>query len=432
MKRWWRRGLLLLLLLLCVAALLGWRWFALERVHPADAAQRQAEAARLRDPALIARGKYLASAGDCAACHTARGGPRYAGGRVLTTPFGELSAPNITPDAETGIGRWSFEDFWRALHLGRGRRGELLYPVFSYTAFTKITRDDALAIFAYLESLPPVRQPNRAPALAFPYSVRSSLLAWRALYFRPGVYRPDPARSAEWNRGAYLVQGLGHCGECHTPRNAWGALDEQRRFAGGSLPAQDWYAPGLGTQAGGGLAGWSRQDIVDLLKTGTSSKGVAFGPMADVVRDSTQYLSDADLLAMATYLQTLPARGAAPAPAALAQTAGHARGSEIYAQQCAACHGKRGEGVAGIYPPLDGNGSVTEPSAADAVRSVLLGGFAPTTAGDPRPYSMPPFAQRLSDDEVAAVVNYIRQSWSNRAGAVWPVEVGRLRHTPVD
>ncbi|MDE2085982.1 MAG: cytochrome c, partial [Xanthomonadaceae bacterium] len=298
--------------------------------------------------------------------------------------------------------------------------------------FTRVTRDDAWAIFAYLKSLPPVRQPNREPALSFPYNVRSSLLAWRALYFRPGVYRPDPARSAEWNRGAYLVQGLGHCGECHTPRNAWGAMDEKRRLVGGSLPAQDWYAPGLGTQPGGGLAGWSGQDIVDLLKSGESSKGAAFGPMADVVRNSTQYMSEADLRAMATYLRALPARGPAPAPAAFAQATGHAQGGELYAQQCAACHGKQGEGVPGIYPPLDGNGAVTEPSAADAVRSVLLGGFAPATAGDPRPYSMPPFAQQLSDDEVAAVVNYIRQSWSNRAGAVWPAEVGRLRHTPVD
>ncbi|MDE2279024.1 MAG: cytochrome c, partial [Xanthomonadaceae bacterium] len=336
MKRWWRRGILALLL--CGAVLLGWRLFVADRVQPASAAQRQAEAAKLRDPALVARGAYLATMGDCAACHTARGSRRYAGGRVLATPFGDVPAPNITPDPDTGIGRWRFADFWRALHQGRGRRGEPLYPVFSYTSFTRVTRDDAWAIFAYLKSLPPVRQPNREPALSFPYNVRSSLLAWRALYFRPGVYRPDPARSAEWNRGAYLVQGLGHCGECHTPRNAWGAMDEKRRLVGGSLPAQDWYAPGLGTQPGGGLAGWSGQDIVDLLKTGESSKGAAFGPMADVVRNSTQYMSEADLRAMATYLRALPARGPAPAPAAFAQATGHAQGGELYAQQCAACH----------------------------------------------------------------------------------------------
>jgi len=430
MKCWWGRGILILVL--SGVALLGWRLFVPDRVQQAPAAQREAEAATLRDPALIARGEYLATVGDCAACHTARGGQRYAGGRALATPFGDVPAPNITPDPDTGIGRWSFEDFWRALHEGKGRRGEPLYPVFSYTSFTQVTRDDALAIFAYLKSLPPVHRPDREPALSFPYSVRSSLLAWRALYFRPGVYRPDPARSPEWNRGAYLVQGLGHCNECHTARNTWGGMDKDRRLAGGAIPAQDWYAPGLGTQPGGGLAGWSSQDIVDLLKTGQSARGAAFGPMADVVRNSTQHMSDADLRAMAAYLQALPPRRSAPAPAAFAQATSHAQGGELYAQQCAACHGKQGEGVPGIYPPLDGNSSVTEPTATNAVRSVLLGGFAPATGGNPRPYSMPPFAQQLSDDEVAAVVNYIRQSWSNRAGAVWPAEVGRLRHTPVD
>jgi mono/diheme cytochrome c family protein len=430
MKRWWRRGILVLVL--SGAALLGWWLLAPGRVHQAPAVQLEAEAAKLRDPALIARGEYLATVGDCAACHTARGGQRYAGGRSLATPFGDVPAPNITPDADTGIGRWSFGDFWRALHEGEGRRGEPLYPVFSYTSFTRVTRDDALAIFAYLRSLPSVNRPDREPGLAFPYSVRSSLLAWRALYFTPGVYRPDPAKSPEWNRGAYLVQGLGHCNECHTARNAWGGMDKDRRLAGGTIPAQDWYAPDLGTQPGGGLAGWSSQDIVDLLKTGQSSKGAAFGPMADVVRNSTQYMSDADLRAVAVYLQALPSRGPAPAPAAFAQAASHAQGGELYARQCAACHGKQGEGVPGVYPPLDGNSSVAGPTATNAVRSVLLGGFAPATAGNPRPYSMPPFAQQLSDEEVAAVVNYIRQSWSNRASAVWPAEVGRLRHTPVD
>ena len=430
MKRWWRRGILIFVLL--GMALLGWWLFAPGCVQQMPPAQLEAEAAKLRAPALIARGEYLADVGDCAACHTERGGQRYAGGRVLATPFGDVPAPNITPDPETGIGRWSFEDFWRALHEGKGRRGEPLYPVFSYTSFTKVTRDDALAIFAWLKSLPPVHQPDRAPRLAFPYSVRSSLLAWRALYFKPGVYRPDPARSPEWNRGAYLVQGLGHCNECHTTRNAWGGMEQDRHLAGGTIPVQDWYAPDLGTQPGGGLAGWSSQDIVDLLKTGQSARGVAFGPMADVVRNSSQHMSDVDLQAVAVYLQALPARAPAPAPATYTQAASHAQGGELYARQCAACHGKQGEGVPGVYPPLDGNSSVTAPTATNAVRSVLLGGFAPATVGNPRPYSMPPFAQQLSDDEVAAVVNYIRQSWSNRASAVWPAEVGRLRHTPVD
>ena len=427
--KWWRRGGWVPALL--VVAGLGW-WYVASGGQPAVApAQRAADAAALRDPALIARGEYLATLGDCAACHTAQGGQRYAGGRSLGTPFGEVPAPNITPDPDTGIGAWSFDDFWRALHEGKGRQGELLYPVFSYTSFTKVSRDDALAIFAYLKSLPPVQRPDAELGLDFPYNVRSSLVAWRALYFKPGEFKPDPAKSPAWNRGAYLVQGLGHCNECHTTRDSLGGIEPDRHLTGGQIPQLGWYAPDLSMQAGGGLDGWRAQDIVDLLKTGQSAKGTAFGPMADVVRLSTQHMSDADLQAVATYLQSLPPR-AQPASAPFAQAASHERGGQLYAQRCADCHGKDGRGVAGVYPPLDGNTSVTEPTGINAIRSVLLGGFAPATAGNPQPYSMPPFAQSLSDADVAAVVGYIRQSWSNRAAAVQPADVGNYRHTPVD
>ncbi|MGP1665703.1 MAG: c-type cytochrome, partial [Rhodanobacter sp.] len=209
---------------------------------------------------------------------------------------------------ETGLGQWSFEDFWLALHEGRGRQGELLYPVFSYTAFTKVTRDDALAIFAYLKSLPPVHQPASALGLKFPYSVRRGLLAWRALYFKAGVYEPDPAKSEQWNRGAYLVQGLGHCNECHARRDSLGGIEKNRHLTGGQIPQQNWYAPDLSAQRGGGLDGWAEQDIIDLLKHGQSAKGAAFGPMADVVRKSTQHMTDTDLQAVATYLLSLPPR----------------------------------------------------------------------------------------------------------------------------
>ncbi|HJW07448.1 MAG TPA: cytochrome c [Rhodanobacter sp.] len=427
--KWWRRGGWVPALL--VVAGLGW-WYVASGGQPAVApAQRAADAAALRDPALIARGEYLATLGDCAACHTAQGGQRYAGGRSLGTPFGEVPAPNITPDPDTGIGAWSFDDFWRALHEGKGRQGELLYPVFSYTSFTKVSRDDALAIFAYLKSLPPVQRPDAELGLDFPYNVRSSLVAWRALYFKPGEFKPDPAKSPAWNRGAYLVQGLGHCNECHTTRDSLGGIEPDRHLTGGQIPQLGWYAPDLSMQAGGGLDGWRAQDIVDLLKTGQSAKGTAFGPMADVVRLSTQHMSDADLQAVATYLQSLPPR-AQPASVPFAQAASHEHGGQLYAQRCADCHGKDGRGVAGVYPPLDGNTSVTEPTGINAIRSVLLGGFAPATAGNPQPYSMPPFAQSLSDADVAAVVGYIRQSWSNRAAAVQPADVGNYRHTPVD
>ncbi|MBQ4854280.1 cytochrome c [Rhodanobacter sp. B2A1Ga4] len=427
----WLRWLLPSVALLVVLAL-GWLLFG-GRSQPTPPAASKVAAASLRDPALIAKGEYLATVGDCAGCHTAQGGARYAGGRALATPFGNIPVPNITPDRATGLGDWSFEDFWQALHSGKGRHGELLYPAFSYTSYTKVSHDDALAIFAWLQSLAPVHQPAVAPALAFPYSVRNSLKAWRALYFREGEFKPDPAQSAEWNRGAYLVQGLGHCNECHAARDTLGGTPQDVHLSGGQIPMQNWYAPDLSTGRNGGLEGWSTQDIVDLLKTGQSAKGAAFGPMAAVVSGSTQHMTDADLHAVASYLQSLPPRAPVAEPSSPFDTrALTTQGEKVYAKHCAACHGKRGEGVAGIYPPLDGNSSVTEPTGINATRMVLLGGFTPVTAANQRPYSMPPFAQQLSDGEVAAVVTYIRRAWSNKASIVRAEAVSTYRHTPID
>lgn len=418
---------------LAVVASAVWWWLS-HNARPAPVAPEEpAVTAKLKDPAIIAEGRYLATAGDCISCHTVQGGRPYAGGRAVPTPFGNIPAPNITPDADTGLGDWNFDDFWRALHTGVGHHGELLYPAFSYTSFTKVTRDDAIAIFAYLQSLPPIHQPAESLHLSFPYNVRSGLAAWRALYFKPGSYQADPTHSAQWNRGAYLVQGLGHCNECHAARDAWGGTINKVQLAGGQIPELDWYAPDLSLQANGGLQGWSKQDIVDLLKTGQSSKGVAFGPMADVVVSSTQQLHDADLQAIAEYLQSLPARPKPVADNASFNSKALAdSGKDIYVQRCAKCHGQEGEGVPGVYPPLDGNASVMEPTGINATRVVLLGGFSPVTEGNPRPYSMPPYAQQLNDAEVAAVVTYIRQAWSNHAAAVQERDVIKYRHTPID
>lgn len=430
--KWLIRSFLVLLVIALGAV--GWWLFAAHRGDASLAQTGQLTAGEnLSDPALIERGKYLATVGDCAACHTQRGGAPFAGGHEVPTPFGNIPSPNITPDDETGLGRWSFADFWQALHAGKGRHGEFLYPAFSYTSYTKVTRDDALAMFAYLKSLAPVHQPGKPLGLKFPYSVRSGLAAWRTLYFREGVYQPDPAKSAEWNRGAYLVQGLGHCNECHVARDALGGVPDQPALSGGQIPAQDWYAPDLSTQAHGGLHGWSRQDIVDLLKTGQSAKGSAFGPMAEVVSRSTQHMTDADLAAVATYLESLPARAQPVVAEQVVDTTALVKhGNEIYDHQCAACHGKDGNGVVGVYPPLNGNSSVDEPTGINAVRVVLLGGFPPVTAGNPRPYSMPPFAQSLKDADVAAVVSYIRQAWGNHAAPVQERDVGKYRQTPID
>lgn len=428
MKGLWRALLAVIVLALVAAAwlLFGHREAALPPGKPVTAA-------RLADPGLIARGAYLATVGDCAACHTAQGGAPYAGGRSLPTPFGDVPAPNLTPDAASGLGQWSFDDFWRALHEGRSRDGRALYPAFPYTSYTKVSRDDALALFAYLKSLPPVNHTTPPPSLRFPYDLRASLATWRGLYFRAGMFAPEAQQSAQWNRGAYLVEGLGHCNECHVARDELGGLPKGQQLTGGQIPAQNWFAPDLSTQANGGLQGWSTADIVNLLKTGQSAKGAAFGPMAEVVMQSTQHLHDEDLQAIAHYLQSLPAR---PAPADNASPLdGDAqlhRGGQLYDQQCAGCHGKDGQGVSGVYPALAGNGSVTEPSGVNAIRIVLLGGFAPTTAAHPRPYSMPPFAQQLDDADVAAVVSYIRSAWSNKARPVLERDVADYRHTPVE
>lgn len=378
---------------------------------------------------LIQQGEYLARVGDCVSCHTVAENKLFAGGHAMRTPFGTLYTPNITPDNQTGIGQWTFEHFWQALHHGKGYQDEPLYPAFSYTSYTKVTRDDALAIYTYLQSLPAIKQKNRAHNLSFPYSVRSVLYVWRMLYFTDGEYQPDPQQSDEWNRGAYLVQGLGHCNECHTTRNKLGAMNQKTPLAGGQIPVQGWYAPNLSMQAGGGLEGWSQDDMVALLKTGLSEKGGAIGPMADVVRNSTQYMNDADLNAIAVYLASLPAPDSKIVQPSTKAT-DYALGEELYTEHCDSCHGKQGEGEKGIYPVLAGNPTVTEPTGVNATRSVLLGGFSVATHSNPEPYSMPPFAEQLSSSEVAAVVNYIRQTWGNNAAPVTAKEVSKARILP--
>ncbi|WP_291779360.1 cytochrome c [Luteibacter sp.] len=380
---------------------------------------------------IVERGRYLATAGDCASCHTARNGKPFAGGRVIATPFGPIPAPNLTPDAETGIGGWSADDFFHALHEGKGRDGTSLYPAFPFTSYTKVTRADCDAIFAWLKTLPAVRQPALPDTLRFPYRMRWLMGPWRTIFFDAGEYVADASRPASWNRGAYLVQGLGHCNECHARRNSFGAPVTEPFLAGGIIPVQNWYAPDLSMGVNGGLAGWSEADVVTLLKTGRSSRGTALGPMADVVMKSTRHLTDDDLAAIATYLKSLPD----PEPRKPGESIAGAKdlvanGRGTYERQCAACHGDDGRGKGDAYPPLDRNPTVTDPTGINVIRAVLSGGFSPATEGNPRPYSMPPFSQRLDDDEVAGVVSYIRQAWSNKASAVSPGDVRAYRSVP--
>jgi mono/diheme cytochrome c family protein len=409
--------LVVLLVLLLGALLLAWPRV---EIIPSHSPQAWAPSA-----GNIARGAYLARAGDCAACHSARGGQAYAGGRAVDTPFGRVMAPNITPDRETGIGAWTADDFWNALHNGIGSQGRLLYPAFPYPSYTKVTRDDADALFAYLRSLPPARQPNQPHTLRFPYDSQAALAAWRLLYFKPGVHTPEPGRGADWNRGAYLVEGLGHCSACHSPRNSLGASGPGLR--GGLIPVLDWYAPSLAA---------SDPDLAQLLRTGVSPQGVVSGPMAEVVGRSLQHLTDTDIGAMAAYLKSLPGdmerRTAAAPPEALMKLGGN-----LYGQHCADCHGKDGRGAASedggpAYPPLAGNRTLAMTEPVNAIRIVLNGGFAPATGGNPRPYGMPPYSPVLSDAEVAAVLSYARASWGNAAPVVTPAEVNAYRAVPLN
>ncbi|MDP1791365.1 MAG: cytochrome c, partial [Methylibium sp.] len=346
--------------------------------------------------------------------------------------FGTVFSSNLTPDDATGLGRWSAAHFWRAMHHGRSMDGRLLYPAFPYTDYTLVTREDSDALFAYLRSLPPVAQARPAHALRFPYDTQAALAVWRALYFEPARFEAAADRPADWNRGAYLVRGLGHCSACHTQRNALGASELGLQLGGGLIPVQNWYAPSLLSADEAGVAEWSTQEVVDLLKTGRSARGSAMGPMAEVVARSTQHLDEADLRAMAVYLQSLPQHGARRSRAA-AHAEGAAaeqpdsRGAKLYEQHCAQCHGAAGEGAAGLYPPLAGNRAVTMDSAANLVRIVHGGGYLPATAGNPRPFGMPPFAHVLDEADTAAVVSYVRGAWGNDAAPVTPLEVLRLR-----
>ncbi|HVR49523.1 MAG TPA: cytochrome c [Pseudorhodoferax sp.] len=412
----------LALLLVATAALV---WWLNVRGEP-DLATAQPDVPAT--PAQVARGAYLAKAGNCAACHTSRGGAEYAGGTAIPTPFGTVYGSNLTPDPTHGLGAWNATTFWRALHHGRSRDGRLLVPAFPYTSFTEVTRADSDALFAYLRSLPAVDQPNRAHELRWPYNQQAALAVWRALYFRPGEYRNDPAQTAEWNRGAYLVRGLGHCVACHTTRNAWGASDERLPLSGGLIPMQNWYAPSLTAAHEASVADWPRADVVALLQTGVSARGWVTGPMAEVVLRSTQHLTPTDLDAMAHFLQALPQQPTPAPPARVAPTKDVATlGQQLYENQCAQCHGAQGEGAGGVYPPLAGSRGVTMDATANLVQVVLHGGFAPATAGNPRPYGMPPFVLALSDREIAAVLTYVRGAWGNSASAVSEFDVNRLR-----
>lgn len=372
--------------------------------------------------ARIARGAELAVLGNCAGCHSQRGAAAFSGGEPLATPFGTVHAGNLTPDAATGLGGWTADDFWQALHHGRGRDGRRLVPAFPYTSYTQLPREDSDALFAYFQSLPAVQRARPAQALRFPYGTQPALALWQWLWFRPAdtakATGTPPAADPVLARGRLLVTGLGHCLECHAPRNRWGARSDDP--SGALMPEQDWWAPSLHP-----LPGQQAADIVALLRDGRHGQAAAVGPMARVVQQSTRHWRDADLQAAARYLLSLPPQpAAAPAPAAAAETL--ALGRQLYARHCADCHGRQGEGLrrAGALriTPLAGNPAIGQPHPGTLVQMLRHGGFGAGSGGQAPAYGMPPLA--LSAAEQAAVLTWLRQTWGPRASAVGPRDLG--------
>jgi mono/diheme cytochrome c family protein len=373
---------------------------------------------------MIARGKALTEAADCGSCHTADPSKPFAGGKRIDTPFGAIYSANLTPDRDTGLGAWNDEEFYRALHLGVGRDGSRYYPAFPYPHFTKLTKPDVLAIKAYLDTIPPVRNAAPPPRLRWPLNYRALMRAWNYLFFRPGIMEPDQNKSSEWNRGAYLVEAAAHCGACHTPRNFAGAEKRGERF-GGSL-IDGWFAPRLDGAARSGLKSWSVDDIVEYLQSGRNSRSHAGGPMAEVVLNSTSRMSDADLRAMAVYLKEIAPGAPEPAVSAPARSQ-MGNGERLYMGACIACHEADGSGAPRIYPPLPGNANLQSVDPSSALRIILDGAETITTVHAPNKGSMPAYARKMSDQEIADVTTYIRNAWGNSAPAVKPDQVANAR-----
>ncbi|MDH4040344.1 MAG: cytochrome c [Gammaproteobacteria bacterium] len=377
------------------------------------------------------KGRYLALVGNCTSCHTREGGKPYAGGVEFQTPFGILYSTNITMDRETGIGGWSFEDFFDAMKHGVRPDGTHLYPAFPYTDFARLTDEDIASLFLFVQTIAPEAVPARPNELAFPYSVRPLLVVWKVLFHDLDSYSPDMTRSDSWNRGAYLVEGLGHCGACHTPRNFLGAEKEDLALTGGVYldkvktgKFREWSGVNL-TPAPTGLAKWNEDDIVAYLKNGQSRHAVVNGPMNDVVMNSTRFLTDADAAAMAAYLKGIPAneqRGSgAPDPETL-------RAGEIgYTVHCGSCHLPTGLGDDILGVSLAGSAIVQAENPASLLNVILYGPHLPAPPFVVDRTQMKMFGKKLSDQDIASIASYVRSSFGNRGGAVSPEQVGRQR-----
>jgi thiosulfate dehydrogenase len=386
------------------------------------------------ESALIKRGEYVARLGDCIACHTARNGPPMAGGLELKTPFGVLYSTNITPDPQTGIGGYSFAQFDRAMRRGVAADGHNLYPAMPYPSYARIGDDDMRALYAYLQhGLAPVKQANQPPQMQWPFSMRWTLSFWNWAFLDTAPFKPDPTKDAVWNRGAYLVQGLGHCGACHTPR---GFAFQEKAMSEAGARGKDYLA-GETVEAWRALSLrdlWTVEQTALLLKTGQNAFATVSGGMTEVIHNSTQHFADSDLTAIASYLKSLPANKTDLPQPATAQSVAAAippnlfssRGGLGYVQFCVDCHRQDGSGAPGIFPPLAQNPSVTAADPATLMHLTLTGWKTAETTAHPRVYTMPAFA-RLSDQELAEILSFVRASWGNHAKPVTPSDIKKLR-----
>jgi mono/diheme cytochrome c family protein len=388
--------------------------------------------AALAQASLVERGAYLTRAADCMACHTTEGGKPYAGGVGFKLPFGTLYSTNITPDKETGIGNYSDEDFLNAMHRGIRRDGARLYPAMPFASYTYVTDADALAIKAYLFSLPPVHAPAPENTLTFPFNQRWAMSVWSAL-FNPGTrFEPDPLKTPEWNRGAYLAEALGHCGECHTPRNLAFALDNHKKFAG--TVTAGWRAFNISSDNATGVGAWSDQDLVSYLSIGRADgHGTASGPMGEAVDHSLSQLAGGDIRAVVAYMRTVPPTASTDLPATLAPPApashkdggtADARGKMVFEGACVHCHGWTGESPLSPFATLTGAWAVNDPSAVNVVQVVISG----TKRQNPADaISMPAFGSAYSDAEIAALANYVTARFGAKASHLTAKDVADLR-----
>lgn len=368
----------------------------------------------------VERGRYLAAIGNCESCHTPEGGAAYSGGVKFTTPLGTIYSTNITSDPRAGIGSWTEAEFRRAMHEGIRKDGSRLFPAFPYTSFTKVSDDDVGAIYEYFRTVPP--SPSTPPANSFVFSQRWTMAVWNWLFLKAERYEPERSKSPEWNRGAYLIEGLAHCGACHSPRNLLMAEIEDRAFEGGTIwdhgptgAARSWHAVNL-TTAKSGLGSWRDTDIKNYLLNGYSQRAGVFGPMNDVYSNSTRFLNESDASAMAIYLKSLPPRGeytgSPPSPESVAG------GSELYAEHCEECHGSSGRGSLFGGPPLAGSAIAQSVDPSSLLNVILHGPQSPEDLELGNWEDMPSYGEKLNDQDVARVANFVRSTWGNRAPEV--------------